>query len=165
LNLWDREGDIVIFPDILTVTVVDLDTGCPVSEVALVLVLKAQRKNDYTVGPIITDQHGLARFTRNACENTIAVSQKTFIMDYFGDLLSCGPVAEIRLHPPKSIAVMIDNYGHSPEFWGVAFKEPEKIFAALRRVRNSLYEPANLPVKSSDILSHPEVKFFLKRKE
>jgi hypothetical protein len=154
----------VIFPDTFTVTAIDSDTGRPVPDVALVLELQAQRKNNYPVGPIITDEFGQARFTRRACENSIDASKRMFLMDYYGDLQSCGPIATVRLHAPKYIAVMTENYEAHPEFWGIGFEEPEKLFAALRKARNSLYDQAHLAVRSSEILAHPEVKFFLKRK-
>jgi hypothetical protein len=155
----------VIFPDSLNVIVVDISTGHPLPAVALVLELKAQKKNNYLVGPIITDNEGEARFTRRACEDAIANAQKMFVMDYSGDLSSCGKIAEIRLHAPEYIRQMIDQYEAHPEFWGSGFDSPEELFAELRSVRNSLFEPAALKITEIEIAENHAIRFLLRRKQ
>ena len=154
----------MIFPDSLTVTAIDISTGRPLSEIALVLELKAQRKNNYFIGPIITDDEGDARFTRRGCEDAIAKAQNMFVMDYSGDLSSCSQIAEIRLHTPEHIAAMIDNYENSPEFWGSAFDSPKELFAGLRSVKNSSFEPSTLKVTESEIAENHAIRFLLRRK-
>jgi hypothetical protein len=153
----------MIFPDTLTVIALDSQTRLPISNVALVLALQAERKNNYCIGPIITDRYGQAQFTRRACEQGIAASKQMFLMDYYGDLLSCGPAAEIQLHPPNSIAGMIHQYETFPEFWGAGFEAPEELFAALRKAENSNFDPAQLTIRSSEILDSPEVEILLRR--
>ena len=152
------------FPDALTVTAIDLATGEPVPQVALLLELNAERKNNYSVGPAITDNNGQVRFTRAACENAIAKAQEMFVMDYAGDLRSCGPAAEIRLHSPESIATMIHNYENSPKFWGSGFDAPEELFEGLRKARNSLFEPPTFAIREDDILERPAVNLYLRKR-
>jgi hypothetical protein len=113
---------------------------------------------------MITDRIGEARLTREGCEQAIARAQNMFIMDYAGDLPSCAPVAEIRLHSPENIASMIKQYEVSPSFWGSAFDDPASFFGELRKVRNSDFEPVQVAVKDSDILAHPEICIRLKKK-
>jgi hypothetical protein len=152
------------FPDEVTITAFDLDTRCEISGVAFVLVLRAQKKNDYFIGPIITDRRGQATLTKDACERAIARAQEMFVMDYVGDLLSCMPVADLRLHSPENIATMISQYEAAPKFWGSAFDNPQELFSTLRSVRNSLFEPFHLAVAEDDILKRPAVSCFLRRK-
>jgi hypothetical protein len=156
---------IVIFPDSLTVTAIDISTGNPLPEIALVLELKARRKNNYLVGPIITDDAGNAKFTRRGCEDSIANDQRMFVMDYSGDLSLCGQVAEIQLHPPDYITTMIHNFESHPEFWGSRFGSPEELFARLRNVKNSSFEPAKLKVTEFEIAENPAIRFPLRRKQ
>src|ERR1700674_2557290 len=106
------------FPDTLTILARDRDTGQPVRDVAIVLVLFAVRKNDYYVGPVITDENGQVRFTRAECESAIKRAQEMFIMDYHGDLASCRPVIEVSLHPPERIKGMRQQFESAPDFWG-----------------------------------------------
>lgn len=153
------------FPEQVTLTAFDVETGREIPEIAFVLVLRARQKNDYFVGPVITDRSGKASFTRGACERAIARAQEMFVMDYAGDLLSCKPVADLRLHSPENIATMISQYETAPNFWGKAFDDPQSMFPALQSARNALFEPLNLTLQENDIIEHPEVLCFLKRKQ
>lgn len=104
------------FPHKVVITAIDSDTGCAIPEVAFVLALRAQEKNDYFVGPFITDRDGRAEFTKEVCEKEIERTKQMFIMDYAGDLASCGTNAELRLQPPANIAGMISQYEVEPAF-------------------------------------------------
>ena len=144
---------------------IDSDTGKAIPNVALVLVLRARKKNDYSVGPIITDEFGRSEFGTEACERAIERAQKMFVMDYVGDLESCNSEAEIRLHPPENIARMISQYLAAPGFWGNAFDNPRELFSALRSIRNSHFEPFHLTVTERELLDHPEILCCLKRRQ
>src|SRR5438874_13257060 len=98
------------FPDKLTVTARNRATGLPANGVAIVLVLFATRKNDYYIGPLIANEDGQVEFTRVDCEAAIKRAQEVFVMDYSGDLDSCQPFIEVRLHSPDQIQTMIQQY-------------------------------------------------------
>jgi hypothetical protein len=153
------------FPDRLTISALDAETRREVPEVAFVLVLRARQKNDYFVGPVITDRFGKAVLSRGACERAIARAQEMFVMDYARDLLSCKPMADLRLHSPQGIATMISQYEAAPDFWGKAFDDPQEVFPALRSAANALFEPLHLTLEENNILDHPEVVCFLRRKQ
>lgn len=157
------KGKTVIFPDILIVRAVDDKTGDAVENVALTLRLEAQKKNDYFVGPVITDGNGQAEFSRVACERAIAASQKMFLMDYYGDLATCGPTVHVGLLLPENLRRMLHQYEESPQFWGMGFDSPEALFFRLRTVCNDAYAPAQLAIRSSEILKHPEATLVLQR--
>jgi hypothetical protein len=150
------------FPDTLTVVARDRETGLPVKDVAIVLVLFAKRKNDYNVGPLITDENGKVEFERADCESAIKRAQEAFVMDYQGDLESCGPVVEVRLHLPEHIATMLQNYKTSPDFWGQG--RPQSIFAELQKVKNADYEPARIRATEEQFLVNPELELLLVKK-
>lgn len=154
----------MIFPETLVVIAIDSQTGSPVPEIALSLRLEAKRKNDYWVGPKITDANGKAEFTRTACEKEISTAQRMFLMDYYGDLSSCGPHGHIHLLKEENLIRMIQQYEQTPEFWGIGFDEPETLFAALRRVKNRNFEATDVTVRSSEILKKPAVTINLRRK-
>ncbi len=153
------------FPDTLTVLAINSESGMPIANLAFVIILKARRKNDYCVGPVSTNEEGRANVSRIDCERTIARNQEMFIMDYQDDLSACKPFAEVRLHLPQHIEVMISQYESQPVFWGSAFDDPQSMMADMRRARNSEFEPASRTVSESDLAADPVVTFFLKRKD
>lgn len=159
-----HKGGVLKFPDKVAITAIDSDTGKAVPTVALVLALRPRRKNDYCVGPIITDESGHSEFTRGACERTIDRAKEMFVMDYAGDLESCIPEVDIRLHPPDNIAGMISQYEAAPDFWGCAFDNPQELFSALRLAENSYFEPFHLAVTECKLLDTPEILCCLTRR-
>jgi hypothetical protein len=153
------------FPEKLTVFAQDPDTRLPVKGVAIVLVLFAKRKNDYYVGPLVTDEKGQVEFTRADCEFAIRRAQEMFLMDYHGDLESCRPVIEVSLHPPERIEGMRRQYESAPDFWGRGFRDPKNLFANLQQARNSEFEPTKITATEEQILSNPQLILPLVKKQ
>lgn len=151
------------FPDKLIVMARDAESGLPVANVALILRLFAAQRSDYFVGPAITDEHGSAQITRQDCESAIHRSKEMFLMDYAGNLASCRPMIEVSLHPAEYIPGMLRNYQKTPSFWGQAFEEPEKVFAAMAKVKNASYQPAVVRASEEEILAKPELVLKLVR--
>lgn len=149
------------FPEKLTVVVRDRDNGLPAREVAITLVLFAARKNDYYVGPLIANERGQVEFTRSECEAAIKRAQQMFVMDYSGDLESCRPFIEVRLHAPEQIETMLHQYRQSPDFWGQGFPDPVRVFAELQNVRNADYEQARITATEEQLISNPQLELSL----
>jgi len=80
-----------------------------------------------------------------------------FIMDYSGDLSTCGRTAELKLHPPEYLRKMISQFEASPEFWGEGFHDPEQLMTCLRNVENDRYEPLSVLLYEDEIYRNPKV--------
>ena len=151
-------------PDTLTVTAVDNETSRPVPNVAILLLLFAERKNDYDIGPFITNEMGQVKFDRADCVAAIQQAQQMFIMDYAGNLDSCLPKLEVRLHRPEQIQMMLQQFKRSPKFWGQAFRDPARLFADLEATRNVEYEPSRIIKTEEQVLANPRVLLPLVRR-
>ncbi len=154
-----------MFPDKLTLVVRDRETGLPVNGIAILLVLFAVKKNDYHVGPLITDEKGEAEFTREECEFSIKRLKEMFIMDFHGELRDCRPLVEVHLHPHELVEGMIKQYRTAPTFWGMGFRDPERLIAALEKVRNAEYEPAKITATEDQLLAKPQLELLLSRSD
>ena len=152
------------FPDKLTVMIRNHSTGAPANRVAIILVLFASHKNDYYVGPAIAGNDGQAEFTRAECEAAIRRAQEMFVMDYSGDLASCRPFIEVRLHSPESIRTMLQQFKHSPDFWGRGFPNPKRFFADLENVKNADYEDAKVIATEEQLRADSRLELQLIRK-
>jgi hypothetical protein len=153
------------FPDALTVVVRDRDTRMLVDNVAIVLVLFAKQKNNYTVGPLISAKNGQVEFSRTECELAIRRAQEMFIMDYQGDLDSCRPIIDVRLHRPEHIKGMLQQYQAAPDFWGQAFPNSRNLFSELRKVKNADYEPARITATEAELATTPRIEIELARRD
>lgn len=156
-----REGPMK-FPDVLSIRVGERSAPEPVANVAFVLILKGL-KNDYYIGPTITDDKGTCSFSRTECEDAISAAQSMFVMDYAGSLLDCKPTAELRLHSSEHIINMIRQFRSNPGFWGMPFKDPEGVFRALEKTANAAFEPFHTVVAESEMLANPELDIELVR--
>lgn len=151
-------------PDKLTVTARNRATGAPANGVAIVLVLFASRKNDYSVGPLIANEDGQVEFTRAECEAAIKRAQEMFVMDYSGDLASCRPFIEVRLHSPEQINTMLQQYRQSPDFWGKGFADPKRLFADLENVKNADYEQTRISATEEELRTSARLELPLIKK-
>lgn len=78
-----------MFPDIIEIRVTDSATGEPVCGIALMLILFADRKNDYHLLPQLTDLAGITRIDRSWIEQEIEKNLNFSIMDYSSRLIDC----------------------------------------------------------------------------
>ena len=154
----------MMFPDQVTVTVKERISSLAVPEVAIVLILKAVNKNDYYVGPFISDDIGRITISRRDCEMAISRAQEMFIMDYQGDLSACRSQAQFQLHDPAAIETMVRQYESLPSFWGRAFDNPEVLMTALKTVKNSEFMASSMEVPDAALIVEPNVTLFLDKK-
>jgi len=85
-------------------------------------------------------------------------------MDYAGDLSACRPVIELGLLPPENIAVMLEHYKTSPNFWSLSFKEPESYFAALHMAKNAEYLQETVTATEEQLSANPQVSLKLRKR-
>lgn len=107
-----------VFPKEIRIRIVDASRRNPVPGVPVLLMLVAERKNDYPVGPLISDQAGRVVFTRSQMTESITLNQKHFPMDYAGKLDECS-VVEIRILGRDGIHRLLD----ANRLWGAAIPE------------------------------------------
>jgi hypothetical protein len=152
------------FPETLTVTILEQNTNLPIEELAVVLELFATRKNNYIIGPFVSDSLGQVKFTRDECKRSIKADKEMFLMDYIDDLEECKQCLDVRLHSPEHIAAMLQQYQASPTFWGKRFQNATQLFNTLAHVKNGSFEPANIHIRNADMLANPNVTMRISRK-
>jgi len=144
------------FPSVVTVKVQDA-LQKPIENVAVILKLFAPRKNNYYVGPLVTDQNGTVQFTRELCERAIAKSKEMFLMDYVGTLETCRPELTVALHPPNQLATMLKNLKEAPNFWGSPFEDVPAVIDSLSRARNESFKAGTLHVTEDEVQTQPHL--------
>ena len=82
-------------------------------------------------------------------------------MDFHGELRDCRPLVEVHLHPHELVEGMIKQYRTAPTFWGMGFRDPERLIAALEKVRNAEYEPAKITATEDQLLAKPQLELLL----
>src|SRR5580704_2228178 len=152
------------FPETLTVTILERDTNLPIEGLAVVLELFATRKNNYIVGPVVSDSSGQVKFTRDECERSIKAAKEMFLMDHIDDLEECKEFLDVRLHSPEHIAAMLQRYHASPTFWGKRFQNAPQLFKTLGDIRDASFESVNIRVNNAHMLANPNLTMRISRK-
>ena len=154
----------MMFPDQITVTVKERNSSLIVPELAIVLILQAVSKNDYFVGPFISDENGEVTIKRRDCEAAISRAQEMFLMDYQGNLSTCRSQARLQLHDPVAIETMIRQYETLSSFWGRAFEDPDALMAALKKAKNSAFQPSSVVVLDEALMVKPAVTLLVDKR-
>ena len=130
------------FPDKICIRFVDTDKREPVAGLVCKLTLFAAAKNNYYVGPKITDALGQVCFMLGELVQMIELSWRLSGMDYQSPLEDCSSTVEIRTLAYQEIGPMIKTNKE----WGV--NVPEFLFTAgfvsqLRKSSNKRYIPVH----------------------
>lgn len=127
------------FPEKITFRIIDNNTKKPVPNIAVSLILYAHKKNDYYVGPKITNSDGLIDFERNDCIMEIKNSKEFYLMDYVSTLDECMPKVGIKIKPREEIDVAVENIRRSRDIYQKYWDCSEEYLKALVFTDNDKY--------------------------
>lgn len=91
------------FPEQLILKFISKQDKTPIRNHAVGLMVKAKKKNDYSVGPKCTNNDGVAVFTPEDIKEAIDCSMKMFIMDYASFYEECSSTFEVWLMSKKAV--------------------------------------------------------------
>lgn len=86
-----------IFPNQILIKIKNIETGQPISNIAVQIRLFALHKNDYICIPSLSDSNGIIEVTKDWLNKEIEQSRNLFIMDYSSTLSDCKPQIEIKI--------------------------------------------------------------------
>lgn len=140
------------FPKTVTFRLINAKTKSPIPNVAASLVLYAHSKNDYYVGPKISDKAGRVIFTKEDCLKEIEASQKMFLMDYSSSLDQCLPKVSIKIKSRDEMVAAIENMRSNRKFFGEYWDCSEEYLKALSLTDNIKYLPRLYEFTEADLL-------------
>jgi len=120
----------VKIPSTITIEVRDQKVGRALEGGVIILEFLAPRKNNYAVGPKITDSFGRVQFSRSEIEREIGLCQKVSPMDYISNLEEC-----ISLKIEMLDSAAIDRLIKARNTWGIGVAEwklPSELQASLK---------------------------------
>jgi len=139
------------FPDKIKFKIVDKDSKDPVQDVAVALILYAQKKNNYYVGPKISNSDGEFCFTADDCREQIKISQEMYIMDYQSNLDDCQPKVSIEILPPENIKFIMDNLEKNKDMWQKKSFYDDNYISSLKTVKNSQAKNIIIDYQEADL--------------
>jgi len=139
------------FPEKVSFGFIDSKTKKPVPNIAISLILYAYRKNDYYIGPKITNEEGLINFERKECVKEIDNSKKFYLMDYASTIEECLPKVGVKIKPRKEIEFAVKNLRSSRDIYEKYWDCSEEYLNALNSTDNDKYIAKTYNFTESDL--------------
>lgn len=127
------------FPEKVTFRLINNNTQRPVSNIAVSLILYAHKKNNYYVGPKISDSEGLLSFENKDCIKEINSSKSFYLMDYVSSLEECLPKVSIKIKPRKEIEFAVENMRRLRDIYQKYWDCSEEYLSVLNSADNDKY--------------------------
>lgn len=127
------------FPEKVTFRLINNNTQRPVSNIAVSLILYAHKKNNYYVGPNISDSEGLLSFGKEDCVKEINNSKRFYLMDYASSLEECLPKVSIKIKLKKEIEFAVENMRRLRDIYQKYWDCSEEYLNALNSTDNDKY--------------------------
>jgi len=150
-------------PSLAQFRFLDEESGTPVEGLVVMLTVVAPIKNDYDVGPKVTDNKGVASFSRQDLVASIRVDQREFPMDYASTLADCESVA-LNVLSEEEIDRMIGTMAK----WGRYIPEcrlSDEMLGRLRNSSNSIYDGIAQRFSMEELKDCGEREIVLRRAE
>ncbi len=139
------------FPKQVFFKIIDSATKQSVEKIAVSLVLYAHRKNDYYIGPKLTNKEGIVSFDRNECIKGIESSRKFYLMDYSSTLEECLPKVSIKIKPRKELEFAVKNMRSLRDIYQQYWDCSEEYLKSLEFADNSKYVSKIYDFSESDL--------------
>jgi len=117
-----------------------------ISGLIVFFILRSKIKNNFTIGPLVTDQNGEIILTKHLVEDTITLSKTEYPMDYGGDLCNC-----------DLLAILVENKNQLEERIARLNEFYPENASALREILNdatndkiSVFKEIKMPVKNKE---------------
>ena len=99
----------LIIPDKVTIRLIkQRQQDFPVDNILLYIKSYARHKNDFYLGPFVSDKEGIITITKEDIENEVTATYESGLMDYSG-IENCFTFVELRLYDQDEINKMIES--------------------------------------------------------
>lgn len=151
-------------PEIFSFKFVLEKSNKPIANLATMLILYANRKNDYSIGPKISDEDGIVAFTKSECLKEIEVSKKTFLMDYSSSLVECLPKFTLRIINMNQIDRIIEYWKENKQILSKLYNNDDDFYLKkLPNVRNSNFKEVSYDFSEEDLPKNNLIEIKLKQ--
>lgn len=152
------------FPGLVKFVFIDSRTKQHIKNIAATLVLYAHKKNDYYVGPKISNKDGIICFTEDECLKEIKSSQEFYIMDYSSNLEDCLSNISIKIKDSKELKLGIDKMRQLRNIYKDYWNCSEEYLSVLEHVDNEKYIIKTYDFSEAQLWENKIIQIVLERR-
>ncbi|MGB7604267.1 MAG: hypothetical protein WBL93_02205 [Lutisporaceae bacterium] len=119
-----------LFPDLFKIKIVDVDNR-PVSNIAVMIRLFTNHKNDYYLIPSISNEEGIIEVEREWMNKQINDTRDFFIMDYVSTIEDCKSKIEIKVMDKNEVINAIEGRKLYKDFMNIPEKDIENLLKSI----------------------------------
>jgi hypothetical protein len=129
-----------ILPDKITVKLVkQRQQDIPVDNILLYIKTHARHKNDFYLGPFVSDKNGVITITKNDLDNEVTATYESGLMD-FSSIENSFTFVELRLYDQNEIDKMIESRTKS---WTSLLKGEKERWTSINHLVDTLKKSNN----------------------
>lgn len=152
-------------PEQITFRLIDKKTKRPIGNIAISLILYAHKKNDYYVGPKVSNDEGIINFKREECIKEIENSKRFYLMDYLSTLEECLPKISIKVKTKKELEFATKNMRQLRDIYQDYWDCSEEYLESLDQADNSKYVSKTYDFPESDIRQNKIIEIEVENKK
>lgn len=139
------------FPEQVIFRLVDNKTKKTVQNIAVLLILYAHKKNNYSIEAKISNNNGEVIFTKKDCLEGIKSSKSFYLMDYASSLEECLSQISLKILSRKTIDFVIDDRKNNKDIYSGYWDTSESFLNALKNTDNHHYVDKTYNFSESDL--------------
>ncbi len=127
-----------MFPENISIIVTEAITGKPIENIAIMLTLFANKKNNYNLHPSLSDINGIIEISKKWIEEEIQKERNLFIMDYASTIDDCKSLIEINVLNCEELIKLANGMKSYQDYFGYSDIDIDKVKNASNKYYNSL---------------------------
>ena len=139
------------FPEQVTFRLINEKTKKPVNNVAVLLILYAHKKNNYSVEAKISNINGQVVFTKQDCLKSIESSRSFYLMDYSSTLEQCLLRVSVEILKRENIEFVLKRRREGKDIYEKYWNCSEEYLKSLEIADNSKYVSKIYNFSESDL--------------
>lgn len=151
------------FPEQITFRSIDKKTKKSVGNIAVSLILYAHKKNDYYVGPKVTNAEGVVYFKIDECIKEIENSKKFYLMDYLSTLEQCLPKISIKIKSEEELKLAVKKMRELRDIYQGYWDCSEEFLKQLESTNNAFYQSKTYGFSESDLWQNKIIEIEIER--
>ena len=129
-----------ILPDKITVKLVKPEQqNISVENILLYIKTNARHKNDFHLGPFVSDKNGVITITKKDLNNEVTATYESGLMDY-SSIENCFSFVELRLYDQNEIDKMIES---RTKVWNSLLKGEKERWTSINHLVDTLKKSNN----------------------
>lgn len=153
------------FPEKVVFRLIDSQSKDSISNVAVLLILFAHKKNNYSIEAKISNSKGEVTFTKDDCIKGIEASKSFYIMDYSSSLEECLPLVSLEVISRDTISFVFNDRKKNKDIYKNYWDCSNEFLNSLNSTDNSKFVSKTYNLPESELWQNEIIEIALEKEQ